>query len=337
MGQCQTIKIIGISPTCVPSTFISPATGPFFSALATITVTVGPGTIMIAKHAKAKVRYWAMVILLSFLSRTSLLHVVQDAQNTTRKIKHFSEKYRVLQSLDKVRYLIHSFLNLPDEQNLIDKIGRIKSKAARKIAKDSEPVFDLKAKVDKRLKEELGFFKLWLENPKVVGAVLPTSKATAARMAQVARVGANRHVLELGPGSGIITKALLAQGIKPENLYLIEFTQKFVSRLQTDFPDINIIHGDAFQIKKTLKGKFQKKFDTVISGLPLLNYPVEQRIELLEEALEVLEPGRPLVQFSYGFKAPIPPNPERYRVKCLDWMVRNIPPARLWVYTRIDP
>jgi phosphatidylethanolamine/phosphatidyl-N-methylethanolamine N-methyltransferase len=67
----------------------------------------------------------------------------------------------------------------------------------------------------------------------------------------------------------------------------------------------------------------------------MLNFPVEQRVELLNELFDRLNPGRPIVQISYGPVSPIPPDWQTYSVEPFDWMVRNIPPARLWVFRRI--
>ena len=186
----------------------------------------------------------------------------------------------------------------------------------------------------KHFDEEIRFFKTWIDKPKALGAVLPTSNATARRMASVIDVGSSDPVLELGPGTGVITKAILARNVDPEELYSFEHTEAFLPKLRSQFPDVNIIHGDAFQLDEALPDMKGGKFDTIISAVPLLNFSVEQRVEFLSDLFERLNPGRPVVQISYGPLSPIPPDQKSYLVEPLDWMLRNIPPARLWVFRK---
>lgn len=189
--------------------------------------------------------------------------------------------------------------------------------------------------VASRFDEEIRFFKTWIDRPKAMGAVLPTSSVTARRMASLITPGCDDPVLELGPGTGVITKAILARGVKPEKLFSVEYTEGFIEQLQADFPKVNVIHGNVFQLDDVLPDMGGSRFDTVISAIPMLNFPVEKRVELLNELFDRLKPGRPIVQISYGPVSPIPPDWQTYSVEPFDWMVRNIPPARLWVYRRI--
>ncbi len=189
--------------------------------------------------------------------------------------------------------------------------------------------------VASRFDEEIRFFKTWMDKPKAMGAVLPTSNVTARRMASLINPGCGDPVLELGPGTGVITKAILACGVRPAQLYSIEYTEAFIPQLKSDFPGVNVIHGNAFELDDVLPDMGDGRFDTIISAIPLLNFAVKQRVELLNELFDRLNPGRPIVQISYGPVSPIPPDWRTYSVEPFDWMVRNIPPARLWVFRRI--
>ena len=142
-------------------------------------------------------------------------------------------------------------------------------------------------------------------------------------------------VLELGPGTGVISKAILERGIRPENLYSIEFTQSFIPTLRSKYPGVNFIHGDAFDLDRALSGMEDVKFDSVVSAIPLLNFPVGQRVNFIKSLLERTEPGRPIVQFSYGAASPVPPDWDTYSVEPYDWVLRNVPPARIWVFRKI--
>jgi len=185
-----------------------------------------------------------------------------------------------------------------------------------------------------RFDDELKFFRGWIHKPKSVGAIVPTSSVTARRMASVIDVKSGLPVLELGAGTGVITKAILARGVKPEDLYSVEYSSDFVHHLRSHFPRINLIEGDAFDLDTTLGDKRHLKFDSVISGVPLLNFPVSQRIAYLNGVLDRLPPGRPVVQLTYGPMSPIPAGRGDYTVEHFDFIIRNIPPTRLWIYRR---
>jgi phosphatidylethanolamine/phosphatidyl-N-methylethanolamine N-methyltransferase len=182
--------------------------------------------------------------------------------------------------------------------------------------------------------DELRFFKGWLDKPKAVGAIMPTSSITARRMASVIDPSSGLPVLELGPGTGVITRAILERGIPPENLYTIEYSEDFADFLKVTFPNVNVIQGDAFDLDRTLGAFSDLKFDAVVSGVPLLNFPVARRIAYIEGILDRLPEGRPIVQLTYGPLSPVPPRRGSYTVSHLDFVFRNVPPTQLWVYRR---
>ncbi len=186
----------------------------------------------------------------------------------------------------------------------------------------------------KRFDSELRFFRSWIDKPKALGAVLPTSTVTARKMASLIDIESDLPVLELGPGTGVITKAILERGIAAERLFTIEYTDEFIPQLRRNFPGVNVIHGDAFRLDEQLAKWPDITFDSVVSAIPLLNFPVAQRVRLLDQLFDRIPPGRPVVQISYGAVSPIPPNWATYSVEPLDWIMRNVPPARLWVYRR---
>ena len=191
--------------------------------------------------------------------------------------------------------------------------------------------------VTARFDEELRFFRGWIDKPRAVGAIIPTSSVTARRMASVVQPASELPVLELGPGTGVITRAILERGVKPENLYAIEHSADFVQHLRASFPAVNVIEGDAFDLDASLGEAAGVTFDAVISAVPLLNFPVAQRVAFVGDLLARLPAGRPLMQISYGPKSPVPPGRGDYTVEPFDFVMRNIPPARLWVYRRGRP
>lgn len=184
------------------------------------------------------------------------------------------------------------------------------------------------------LSEKIEFYRGWLNNPRTVGAIAPTSAGMAKKMASVIRPDSGLPVLELGPGTGAVTKAILERGITPSNLVSVERSKVFLPGLKRRYPRVNFVHGDAFDVFQIAEEQGIRKFDAVVSSLPLLTTPVRRRVHLVETILDLLEPGRPMIQFSYMLKPPIPAWPGRYVVSHLTWVLRNLPPARLWIYRR---
>ena len=192
----------------------------------------------------------------------------------------------------------------------------------------------LRKALAEKFDDELKFFKGWIDKPKAVGSIVPTSSVTARKMASVIDPGSGLPVLEVGPGTGVITRAILARGVKPENLYTVEYSADFVRHLRRLYPKVNVIEGDAFNLAATLGDRRGMVFDSIISGVPLLNFPVAQRIAYLEDLLNRLPDGRPVVQLTYGPLSPIPPGRGNYTVEHFHFIVRNIPPTQLWIYRR---
>ncbi len=182
--------------------------------------------------------------------------------------------------------------------------------------------------------EEVKFFKGWMDGPKAVGAVLPTSSVTARRMAAVINPHSGQPVLELGPGTGVITKAILQRRIKPEHLWSVEYSADFVEHLVGEFPGVNVIHGDAFDLDTALGENRNLTFDSVISAVPLLSFPIDRRISIVEDLLDRIPNGRPIVQITYGPLSPVPGRRSNFTVEHHDFVFRNFPPAQLWIYRR---
>ena len=193
---------------------------------------------------------------------------------------------------------------------------------------------NLRKSLARRFDEELRFFKGWIDKPRAVGSIVPPSAVTARKMASVVDPDSGLPVLELGPGTGVITRAILEAGVKPENLWSIEYSQDFVEHLRRDYPGVNIVQGDAFDLDATLGERRGMKFDSIVSGVPLLNFPVPQRVAYVEDLLDRIPPGRPIVQLTYGPKSPVPPGKGDYTVEHFDFIIRNLPPTPLWIYRR---
>src|SRR5580704_10441217 len=184
------------------------------------------------------------------------------------------------------------------------------------------------------LSDNFRFLRALIARPKNIGAVAPSSRALARAIAREVDPATTGPVLELGPGTGVITEALLERGIAPARLTAIEYDPDFAAGMAARFRGVHVIQGDAFDLHRTLGAHGHEPFAAVISGLPLLNFPMARRRALIDGALARLSPGAPLVQFSYGMHAPVVP-PPGYSVLRAAFVFANLPPARVWVYRKI--
>ena len=182
--------------------------------------------------------------------------------------------------------------------------------------------------------DEVRFFRGWMHRPRNVGSIVPTSTVAARWMASVTDPSSGLPVLEVGPGTGVVTRAILAHGIRPDRLFAVEYEPEFARRLRQDLPGVTVIEGDAFDMDEALGEHRGLVFDSVVSGVPLLNFAVERRVAYLEDLLARIPAGRPVVQLTYGPKSPVPPGLGDYTVEHFHFVLRNIPPTRLWVYRR---
>jgi len=173
------------------------------------------------------------------------------------------------------------------------------------------------------------FLLRFLAHPKRVGAIAPSSRYLAQAMAEAADISGD--VLELGPGSGVLTTALLQRGLPPARLTAIEYDGVFASDLRKRFPGICILQGNALGFAALTGGL---RFSSVVSGLPLLNYALADRQALIAAALAAMPKGAPFVQYSYGWNAPVPA-PQGATVTLAARVWRNLPPAAVWVYRRV--
>ncbi len=183
------------------------------------------------------------------------------------------------------------------------------------------------------IKNEARFLKNWARNPLTTGAIAPSGKALAQKMASFVPLQSPLPVLEIGAGTGSVTKALLDAGLSPEKLIALEYSDTFCRHLEVNFPTIRLIQGDAYSLSETLEKHIGKEcqFSAIISSLPLLTRPKQDRVSLLEQALHHLPNKGPFIQFSYGLKAPVeaPANCDMHKT---NWILKNIPPARVFVY-----
>jgi phosphatidylethanolamine/phosphatidyl-N-methylethanolamine N-methyltransferase len=185
-----------------------------------------------------------------------------------------------------------------------------------------------------RLDDEVRFIRSWLEKPLAIGAVTPSGRILAKAMARYVEPGIPGPVVELGPGTGPVTEALIEQGVAEERLVLVEFNPTFCQLLHTRFPNATVLQGDAYGMLRRLGHGISGPAAAIVSGLPLFTKPLRTRARLLRDAYGILRTGAPFVQFTYAVVPPIPKMLAGGRVEASDRIWLNLPPARVWVYRK---
>jgi phosphatidylethanolamine/phosphatidyl-N-methylethanolamine N-methyltransferase len=195
-------------------------------------------------------------------------------------------------------------------------------------------VRNVTAKARIKLGDEARFLKSWIDSPGKTGAVTPSGPFLARRMASYVDIAVEGPVIEIGPGTGPVTEALIEHGVAEERLVLVEFSPEFCALLRQRFPKATVIEGDAYALSKTLTGAVHEPAAAIVSSLPLFNQPPHRRSAFASEAFALMRPGSPLIQFTYAMASPLPRKQPGLSAKVSDWVLRNIPPARVWVYRR---
>jgi phosphatidylethanolamine/phosphatidyl-N-methylethanolamine N-methyltransferase len=201
----------------------------------------------------------------------------------------------------------------------------------RKIGQNIETQLRRFEKNGVRIDDEVRFIGSWIKKPLAVGAVTPSSKPLARAMAQYVDADGEGPVIELGPGTGPITEALIEHGVKPSRLVLVEFNPTFCQLLRERFPEATVVQADAYRLHEALAAYARHGVSAIVSGLPLMTKPLRSRMRLLREALALLAPHAPFVQFTYAVVPPIP-KLAGVKVEASERIWRNMPPARVWVY-----
>src|SRR5215216_6055186 len=105
-----------------------------------------------------------------------------------------------------------------------------------------------------RLDDEVRFIRSWLEKPLAIGAVTPSGRVLARSMAHYVDPRVSGPVIELGPGTGPVTEALIERGVAEERLVLVEFNPTFCQLLRARFHKATVLQGDAYGVLRRLNG-----------------------------------------------------------------------------------
>jgi len=178
------------------------------------------------------------------------------------------------------------------------------------------------------------FFRRWIRNPAQMGSIIPSSPALCARIVAQSHWENGEAVVELGAGTGVVSAALLAAGLPPSRLFVIEIVPEMADHLRAILPGANVITGDALNLVRLIPAHWHGRIGTVICGIPMLLLRDNDQ-QCLVDAMETVAPGRGFLHFSYCATSPI----DRKRLGLAGqrkaWTPLNIPPASVWHYRKL--
>jgi len=179
------------------------------------------------------------------------------------------------------------------------------------------------------------FFRRWLANPLQMGSVVRSSPSLCRRIAALVSREPDEAVLELGAGTGVVSRALLDAGVPPERLMVVEIVPDMADHLRRALPGVEVLCGDAFDLRRVLPERWHGRIGTAICGIPLVLLPIAEQRRFVE-AVEAVVPSRGFLLYTYCITSPLPYRKLQLAARREAWTPWNLPPASVWRYWHDD-
>ena len=177
------------------------------------------------------------------------------------------------------------------------------------------------------------FLRRWIANPLQMGSVIPSSDALCRRIVAQIRRAPDEAVLELGAGTGVVSRALLAAGVPAERVIVVEIVPDMARHLREVLPGVAVIQGDARELPHLVPPQWHGRIGTVVCGVPLVLLPQAEQRGFLD-AIEAVAPGRGFLHYSYCATSPLPWRRHGLEARREAWTPLNFPPASVWRYVK---
>lgn len=193
---------------------------------------------------------------------------------------------------------------------------------------------------DIRVADWMAFMRQWMRHPVSTASIVPSGRQLGRLMACEVPRSAQR-VVEIGAGTGSITRSLLASGISTESLIVVEFNEAMCRHLRRRFPCANVVCADARDLVSVVEssvGFRVGQVDAVVSSLGLLSMSRLLQLRIFEAAFRVMRRTGTFVQFTYGPSSPLDSGvcmTMNLQVSRGAWAWCNLPPARVYSYARV--
>ena len=190
---------------------------------------------------------------------------------------------------------------------------------------------DMTTQDERPLANKSLFFQRWLRNPLQMGSIVPSSRALCRRIAAAVQRDEDQLVLELGAGTGVVTRAMLEAGVPAERLVVVEIIPDMADHLREALPGVHVLTGDAFDLPAALPAWMAGRIGTAICGIPLVLLPLERQ-KAFVAAVEAVAPGKGFLLYTYCATSPLPYRKLGLRAERLAFTPLNFPPASVWRY-----
>ncbi len=192
------------------------------------------------------------------------------------------------------------------------------------------------------IQEHMLLLREFVRQPFHTATVAPSSRHLALRMASSVPLSTAKNVVELGPGTGALTSAVLSRLNRNARFLAVELNPTFAEAWSKQFPEREVAIGSVANLRQICKSRSMDSVDCIVSGLPWQSFPEELQETGLDEVISVLPPGGQMVTFGYHVGLCIPSGRrfkslvhDRFRrVERLAWEWRNLPPAYVLRCTR---
>ena len=175
------------------------------------------------------------------------------------------------------------------------------------------------------------FFRRWLSNPLQMGSIIPSSPKLGALIAKQIDKRSSSLILELGAGTGAITKSLISAGISPGRIVVVEIVPEMADHLRAKFSQTSVLQADAFNLPIQSLKDTGTEVGTVICGIPLVLLNEAKQRQFIQQ-VEAVAPGRGFLLYTYCVPSPLPHRTLGLDAQRLDWTPLNFPPASVWHY-----
>jgi phosphatidylethanolamine/phosphatidyl-N-methylethanolamine N-methyltransferase len=178
------------------------------------------------------------------------------------------------------------------------------------------------------------FFRRSLAHPLQLATPLPSSAALGRLVARHIPNLTRGHVIEVGGGTGVITRELLNAGLPTERLIVVELDPELASYLRRKFPGLRVLAADASRLPELLPSAWRGEANTVINGVPMTVLSLAAQRQLTDAMLAVLGPEGRYLQYTYSLFSPLPARHLGLTGRRLGVTFGNFPPASLWTFSR---
>ncbi|KEF38071.1 phospholipid N-methyltransferase [Schinkia azotoformans MEV2011] len=177
--------------------------------------------------------------------------------------------------------------------------------------------------------ETLLFLQSFIQNPKQIGSLWPSSRFLARKIAQQVEWNEISAIAELGSGTGVITREIKTHTNKQTKVFLFEKDDKMRGNLQQEFQEFYCCNN-AYQLLNVINQHGVQQLDCVISGLPFFNFSSENRERLINQVVESLKPGGYFIAFQYTLQMKKLLS-SRFIIESIHYVPLNFPPAFVYV------